>query len=220
MRHTGEDSPGNTKGVGMKTMTTVERNEQDERRALPKPDTLLAAPLILIAEEHPAIQDLLSTALALVNYRTMICAGRHAALTWIDQLTSAGDCPALLLLDLSLPDIHAADFLSHLRTRWPDDACGEHPQIIVLTTSTQVQKDLAAQERVVLKPFHIQELLTLIQQMTPEAALIQRVVSLHEQGTCLERRSEAEDALQSPSADHRAKPEQGNRGCNESCAGV
>ena len=120
---------------------------------------------------------------------------------------------------LSLPDIHAADFLSHLRTRW-HDACGEHPQIIVLTTSTQVQKDLAAQERVVLKPFHIQELLTLIQQMMPEAALIQRVVSLHEQGTCLERRSEAEDALQSPSADHRAKPEQGNRGCNESGAGV
>jgi len=219
MRHTGKDSPGSTKGVSMKTMTTVERNEQDEHRALPKPDTLLAAPLILIAEEHPAIQELLNTALVLAGYRTTICAGRHAALSRIDQLTSSGDCPALLLLDLSLPDIHAADFLSHLRTRWLD-ACGEHPQIIVLTTSTQVQKDLAAQERVVLKPFHIQELLTLIQQMMPEAALIQRVVSLHEQGTCLERRSEAEDALQSPSADHRARPEQGNRGCNESGAGV
>jgi CheY-like chemotaxis protein len=164
MRHTGEDSPGNTKGVGMKTMTTVERNEQDEHRALPKPDTLLAAPLILIAEEHPAIQELLNTALALAGYRTTICTGRHAALTWIDQLTSSGDCPALLLLDLSLPSIHAADFLSHLRTRWLD-VCGGHPQIIVLTTSKQVQKDLAAQERVVLKPFHIQELLTLIQQM-------------------------------------------------------
>src|SRR6266704_2521719 len=173
MRVTGEDSPGSTKGVGMKTMTTVERNEQDEHRALPKPYTLLAAPLILIAEEHPAIQDLLSTALALVNYRTMICAGRHAALTWIDQLTSAGDCPALLLLDLSLPDIHAADFLSHLRTRWLD-ACGEHPQIIVLTTSTQVQKDLAAQERVVLKPFHIQELLALIKQVMPGSAYAER----------------------------------------------
>jgi DNA-binding response OmpR family regulator len=169
MRYTGEDSPGSTKGVGMKTMTTVERNEQDERRALPKHDTLLAAPLILIAEEHPAIQELLNTALALAGYRTTICAGRHAALSWIDQLTLSGDCPALLLLDLSLPDTHAADSLSHLRTRW-HDACGGLPQIIVLTTSKQVQKDLATQERVILKPFHIQELLALIQQVMPGRA--------------------------------------------------
>jgi DNA-binding response OmpR family regulator len=41
------------------------------------------------------------------------------------------------------------------------------PHIIVLTTSKQVQKDLAAQERVVLKPFHIHELLALIQQVIP-----------------------------------------------------
>ena len=54
----------------MKTMTTVERNEQDEHRALPKPDTLLAAPLILIAEEHPAIQSsLLDYALGLVGLK-------------------------------------------------------------------------------------------------------------------------------------------------------
>ena len=174
MRYTGEDSPGNTKGVGMKTMTTVERkrNEQDECRALPKPDTLLAAPLILIAEEHPAIQELLSTALALAGYRTTICAGRHAALSWIDPLTIACALlhrPALLLLDLSLPDTHTADSLSHLRTRW-HDACGGLPQIIVLTTSKQVQKDLATQERVILKPFHIQELLALIQQVMPDCA--------------------------------------------------
>ena len=153
----------------MKTMTTVERNEQDEHSALPKTNTLPTAPPILIAEEHPVIQELLSTALALAGYRTTICAGRQAALTWIDQLTSSGDCPALLLLDLSLPNIHAADFLSHLRTCW-HDACNELPQIIVLTTSKQVQKDLAAQERVVLKPFHIQELLALIQQVMPGCA--------------------------------------------------
>ncbi len=128
---------------------------------------------VTIAEEHPAIQELLNTALALAGYRTTICAGRHAALSRIDQLTSSGDCPALLLLDLSLPDIHAADFLSHLRTRW-HDACGEHPQIIVLTTSKQVQQDLAAQERVVLKPFHIQELLALIQQVMLGSAYAER----------------------------------------------
>jgi DNA-binding response OmpR family regulator len=150
-------------------MKTVERNELNKHRALPQINTLPAAPPILIAEEQAAIQELLSTALALAGYRTTICAGRQAALTWIDQLTPCGDCPALLLLDLSLPDTHAANFLSHLRTRWYD-ARGVLPQIIVLTTSKQVQKDLAAQERVVLKPFHIHELLALIQQVIPGSA--------------------------------------------------
>jgi DNA-binding response OmpR family regulator len=150
-------------------MTTVERNELDKHRALPKINTLPAAPPILIAEEQAAIQELLSTALALAGYRTTSCTGRQAALTWIDQLTPPGDCPALLLLDLSLPDTHAAHFLSHLRTRW-HNACGVLPQIIVLTTSKQVQQDLAAQERVVLKPFHIHELLALIQQVIPGSA--------------------------------------------------
>ena len=150
-------------------MTTVEWNELDKHRALPQINTLPAAPPILIAEEQAAIQELLSTALALAGYRTTSCAGRQAALTWLDQLTPSGDCPPLLLLDLSLPGTHAANFLSHLRTRW-HDASGVLPHIIVLTTSKQVQKDLAAQERVVLKPFHIHELLALIQQVIPGSA--------------------------------------------------
>ena len=147
-------------------MTTVERNEPDKRRVLPKINTLPAAPPILIVEEQAAIQELLSTALALAGYRTTSCAGRQAALTWIDQLTPYSDCPPVLLLDLSLPGTHAANFLSHLRTRW-HDACGVLPHIIVLTTSKQVQNNLAAQERVLLKPFHIHELLALIQQVFP-----------------------------------------------------
>lgn len=153
-------------------MTTVERNELDKHGALPKINTLPAAPPILIVEEQAAIQELLSTALELAGYSITSCAGRQAALAWIDQLTPCSDCPALLLLDLSLPGTHAANFLSHLRTRW-HDACGVLPQIIVLTTSKQVQNDLAAQERVVLKPFHIHELLELIQQVIPGRAHVE-----------------------------------------------
>src|SRR5438270_12529894 len=128
-RHHGEGPPGNMKGVDM---TTVEQNELDKHRALPQVNTLPAASPILIAEEQAAIQELLSTTLALAGYRTTVCAGRQAVLTWLDQITPCGDCPALLLLDLSLPDTHAANFLSHLRTHW-HDACGVLPHIIVLT---------------------------------------------------------------------------------------
>ena len=150
-------------------MTTVEQNELDKHRALPQVNTLPAASPILIAEEQAAIQELLSTTLALAGYRTTVCAGRQAVLTWLDQITPCGDCPALLLLDLSLPDTHEANFLSHLRTRW-HDACGVLPQIIVLTTSKQVQEDLAPEEHVVLKPFHVWDLIALIRRVIPFAS--------------------------------------------------
>ena len=79
------------------------------------------------------------------------------------------DFPVVLLLDLSLLCTNkAADFLRHLRARW-QDAGGVLPQIIVLTTSTRVQADLAPRECVLQKPFHVRDLITLIQQVTPIA---------------------------------------------------
>jgi len=140
------------------------------RIALPRTDSPPAAPLILIVEDQPAIQELLCWALQLAGYRTTASAGRRAALAWINGALSSGDCPTLILLDLSIPGTDdAVDFLHHLRARW-HDACGVFPQIIVLTTSKKVQEDLVLMERVVLKPFHIRDLLALIQRMIPFAS--------------------------------------------------
>ncbi len=137
---------------------------------LPRADATPAAPHVLIAEDQPAIQELLCWALGLAGYRTTVCAGRQAALTWIDRGMPSGDCPVLILLDLSIPCTNdAVDFLHHLRARWLD-ASGVLPQIIVLTTSKKVQEDLAPMERVVLKPFHIRDLLVLIQRVIPLAS--------------------------------------------------
>jgi len=138
--------------------------------ALPRADVAPAAPHVLIAEDQPAIQELLCWALELAGYRTTACAGRQAALTWIDRAMPSGDCPALILLDLSIPCTNdAADFLRHLRARW-QDARGMLPQIIVLTTSKRVQEDLMPMERVVLKPFHVRDLIALIQRVIPFAS--------------------------------------------------
>lgn len=80
------------------------------------------------------------------------------------------DFPVMLLLDLSLLCANeAADFLCYVRARW-QGAFGMLPQIIVLTTSTQVQAALEQRERVLLKPFHVRDLLALIQQGIPVAS--------------------------------------------------
>jgi DNA-binding response OmpR family regulator len=121
-------------------------------------------PHILIAEDQPAIQELLRCALQLAGYRATVCAGRRAALTWKDKLMPAEDAPVVLLLDLSLLDANeASDFLRQVRAQW-QDVDGARPQVIVLTTSLQVQQDLELRERVLQKPFHVRDLLALIQQ--------------------------------------------------------
>ena len=138
--------------------------------ALPQADTLPVAPHILIAEDQPVIRDLLRRTLQLAGYRATVCGGRHAALAWRDQALPSGDSPLVLLLDLSLLCVaEATDFLRHLRADWRD-VCGTLPQIIVLTMSMQVQAELGLRERVFQKPFHIRELLALIQQMIPDAS--------------------------------------------------
>lgn len=136
---------------------------------LPRADAVPVAPHILIAEDQPAIQDLLCWTLQLAGYRPVVCTGRHAALTWRDKAMSPGDVPVLLLLDLSLLCTNeAADLLRHMRARW-QEVGGVLPQIIVLTTSMQVQTDLAQRECVLQKPFHVRDLITLIQQVIPAA---------------------------------------------------
>ena len=138
--------------------------------ALPRTDTVPVAPHILIAEDQPVIQQLLRWTLHLAGYRATVCGGRHAALTWKDKVMPSGDFLVVLLLDLSLlGTTEAADFLRHLRARWRD-VDGILPQIIVLTTSKQVQAELGRRERVLQKPFHIRELLVLIQQVIPVAS--------------------------------------------------
>ena len=151
-------------------MTTGNADNASVRTALAGADAASTAPRILIAEDQPAIQELLCWVIQLAGYRTTVCAGRQAALTWIDRVMPSEDYPALILLDLSVSCTNdAVDFLRRLRARW-HDTCGVLPQIIVLTTSKQVQEDLAPIERVVLKPFHVRDLLALIQRVIPFAS--------------------------------------------------
>lgn len=147
---------------------------------------VLAAPHILITENQPAIQDLLRWILHLAGYRTTMCADRQALLTWREQALPSED-PVILLLDLSLLcATEAADFLCHLRAKWLD-ASDVLPQIIVLTTSTQMRAELGTSEHILQKPFHVQDILALIRQVLPVAPPSEESSSLEAHAPCLWR---------------------------------
>lgn len=147
------------------TAGNTDTDNASGRTILRRADAAPVAPHILIAEDQPAIQDLLCWTLQLAGYRPTVCAGRYAALTWRDQALPSGDIPVVLLLDLGLLCTNeGADFLRRVRARW-QDADGVLPQIIVLTTSKQVQAELGMRECVLQKPFHVRDLISLIQQV-------------------------------------------------------
>lgn len=133
-----------------------------------------AAPLVVIVEEQPAVQELLRWMLLLAGYRTRVYAEREAVLTWGEQALKPGDDPAVLLLDLSLRSAaEAADYVRRVRAHW-QESCDLLPAIIILTTQPPVQTALGTRERVLLKPFHVHDLLALIQQAAPVGSAEQK----------------------------------------------
>ncbi|MGH2495917.1 MAG: hypothetical protein ACRDIV_14575 [Ktedonobacteraceae bacterium] len=139
-------------------------------RTLTRAEPISAVPHIVIAEDQPAIQDLLYWTLYLAGYHPTVCTNRHTALTWADKHMTDGDASVVMLLDLSLLGKNEAeDFLGHLRAHW-QATLGLLPQIIVLTTNPQVSAELARREHVLQKPFRVRELLALIRQVTPGAS--------------------------------------------------
>jgi two-component system, chemotaxis family, chemotaxis protein CheY len=121
-------------------------------------------PHILLVEENPLLQELLSQMLGLAGYRVTVYGGTQEALiAWIDsqQARLSEDAPTCLLLDLSFLYTNATGFLHSIRTQW-QQVTGVIPRIIVLATNRMVAVELAPQVRVILKPFHMRDLLALI----------------------------------------------------------
>ena len=144
--------------------THTDRGTTRERAVTAQPQT---APLIVIVGEQPAVRELLRLMLGLAGYRSRVYAEREAILTQREQLLQPGDDLAVLLLDLSLHSAaEAQEYVRRVRTYW-QESCTVVPSIIILTTQPQVQAALGSEEQVLLKPFHVHDLLALIQQTAP-----------------------------------------------------
>lgn len=148
-------------------MTTGDETHTERGALLSWAEAARSAPLIVIVEEQPAVRELLRLMLVLAGYRSRVYAEREAHVTSREQALQAGDDPAVLLLDLSLRSAaEAEEYVRRVRTQW-QEICPVLPTLIVLTTQPQVQAALGTREQVLLKPFHVHDLLALIQQAAP-----------------------------------------------------
>ena len=115
---------------------------------------------ILVVEDDPNVRGLLQTLLTAEGYDVVTASDGLAGLTSV-----ADTKPALMLLDLMMPDLGGARVLERLRA---DPAAADVP-VLVLTGKLEAVPDLRdvlGRDNVFIKPFGVNELLARVAEIT------------------------------------------------------
>jgi two-component system chemotaxis response regulator CheY len=132
-----------------------------------KPKENLAGrhPIVLVVDDNPAIRDMVSWALELDGYAPAEAAEGYEALAWIANASREGRYPDVILLDLAMPGMDGGTFLEKLHAQW--EAARPLPSIVVITAGITAPAAAAlGVDHVIVKPFHVRELLNVVHQLT------------------------------------------------------
>jgi DNA-binding response OmpR family regulator len=122
-----------------------------------------AGPRVLVMEDDPNVRGLLHTLLGSEGYDVVTASDGLAGL-----VKASAQPPALVLLDVMMPDLGGMRVLQELRS---DPELAEVP-VLVLTGRVEVVPELEAEigpERVFVKPFGVPELLARVAVLTGKA---------------------------------------------------
>lgn len=126
--------------------------EREEASAIPQPNT------ILIVEDDPPIQALLTEVLENAGYKTIVTEHGESALDILDQ-----ESVDLMLLDVMLPDIDGYEVCRRLREHHMNSV-----PVVMLTAITQTQgvvRGLLSADDYISKPFMPEELVIRIKKI-------------------------------------------------------
>ena len=120
---------------------------------------------VLVVEDDPSVRGLLQTLLSAEGYDVTTASDGLAGL-----VKAASVHPALMLLDLMMPDLGGVRVLEEVRQ---DPELAKTPVIVVTGKVDAVpgMRALLGEDRVFVKPFAVAELLTKVAEITggPEA---------------------------------------------------
>lgn len=112
---------------------------------------------ICVIEDSSAIADMLTWALDLEGYSTVVLANGEAVIAWIEEVVQSNERPRLLLIDLdSLSKMKGVTSLQQLRSLW-ETRLGPFPVFIALVSHRETIGEV--EYPVIQKPFHIRTLL-------------------------------------------------------------
>ncbi|MCW2727008.1 MAG: DNA-binding response regulator [Frankiales bacterium] len=120
----------------------------------------MSATEVLVVEDDPSVRGLLHTLLSAEGYEVATASDGLAGL-----VKASASKPALVLLDLMMPDLGGVRVLEELRD---DPALADIPVIVVTGKVDAVpgMRDLLGEDNVFVKPFAVAELLNRIGDVT------------------------------------------------------
>lgn len=120
----------------------------------------MSGPLILVVEDDPSVRGLLQTLLTAEGYEVNAASDGLAGL-----VKAATDQPALILLDLMMPDLGGLRVLEELRS---DPTMASIPVVVVTGKVDAVPglREVLGERSVFSKPFAVSELLERVAEVT------------------------------------------------------
>ncbi len=120
----------------------------------------MSATRVLVVEDDPSVRGLLHTLLSAEGYDVVTASDGLAGL-----VKAAATRPALMLLDLMMPDLGGARVLEEVRD---DPDLADTPVIVVTGKVDAVpgMRDVLGEDNVFVKPFAVAELLTRVAEIT------------------------------------------------------
>ena len=115
---------------------------------------------VLVVEDDPSVRGLLQTLLSAEGYRVATASDGLAAL-----VKASSQPPALVLLDLVMPDLGGVRVLEEMRD---DPELAQVPVIVVTGQVDEIagMRELLGEDNVFLKPFAVGELLARVGAVT------------------------------------------------------
>lgn len=115
---------------------------------------------VLVIDDSPEIQDMISSLLATLGYQSASCASRDVALSEMSSIA-----PDLVLMDLSMPGMALDEFLAHGKA--------DHPQTRLVLYSAGDAESEAQKHGIkywVSKPFNIMRLAMVLAKCVDDGA--------------------------------------------------
>jgi CheY-like chemotaxis protein len=125
-------------------------------------------PVVLVIDDNPAIRDMVSWALELEGYEPAEAAEGQEALDWLQSAAREGRYPVVILLDLTMPGMDGATFLTRLHAQWEAAQAPQPRPAIVVITAAKGGHDVTSLgvEQIIVKPFHVRDLLDVVRVYT------------------------------------------------------
>lgn len=117
---------------------------------------------ILVIDDDPTLLEVIAWTLEEAGYTVAAVNSGREALQWIQAAEAVGEPPALILLDLAMPEMNGQQVAAALRQQWG----GKSVPIVIITADCQArlrERELGA-ACTLTKPFEAEGLLNIVEQ--------------------------------------------------------